>query len=71
MYNIILQICLSLVRLLLVAARPKTMMLGNIPNTTSYRSIEHYDFAQKIVGLLILKIEGPINFICTNYLRER
>ncbi|CAO2838440.1 unnamed protein product [Amaranthus hypochondriacus] len=69
--GLIIAICLSLVRLLLVAARPKTMMLGNIPNTTSYRSIEHYNFAQKIVGLLILQIEGPINFICTNYLRER
>ncbi|KNA08828.1 hypothetical protein SOVF_159150 [Spinacia oleracea] len=69
--GLITAVCLSVVRLLLVVARPKTLVLGNIPNTTSYRSIQHYDFAQRVSGILILQIDGPINFACTNYLRER
>uniref|UniRef100_A0A803NCX6 STAS domain-containing protein n=1 Tax=Chenopodium quinoa TaxID=63459 RepID=A0A803NCX6_CHEQI len=69
--GLITAFCLSVVRLLLVAARPKTVMLGNIPDTVSYRNIRHYEFAQRVPGILILQIDGPINFACTNYLRER
>ncbi|KAH9608047.1 hypothetical protein KSS87_020882 [Heliosperma pusillum] len=69
--GLIIAISLSVVKLLLVVARPKTYMLGNLPNTMSYRSMEQYGSAKRIAGILILQIEGPINFACSNYLRER
>ncbi|KAL9240820.1 hypothetical protein vseg_014997 [Gypsophila vaccaria] len=69
--GLVVAVSLSLVKLLLVVARPKTLVLGNLPNTVSYQNIEQYGSAQRIPGILILQIEGPVNFACTNYLRER
>ncbi|KAJ8443676.1 hypothetical protein Cgig2_019658 [Carnegiea gigantea] len=64
-------VTLSLLRLVLIVARPKTFVLGNLPNTMVYRSTEQYQCAQTVAGILILQIEGPICFASSNYLRER
>ncbi|KAJ8425805.1 hypothetical protein Cgig2_008854 [Carnegiea gigantea] len=69
--GLIIGVGLSLLRLVLVVARPKTFVMGNLPNTKAYRSTEQYRSAQTIPGILILQIEGPIYFACANYLRER
>ncbi|KAK9725502.1 hypothetical protein RND81_05G148600 [Saponaria officinalis] len=69
--GLVIAVSLSVLKLLLVVARPKTFILGNLPNTVSYRNIEQYGSAKRVPGILILQIEGPINFACTNYLRER
>lgn len=69
--GIVLQIALSLLRVLLVIARPRTLVLGNIPNSTIYRSIDQYPTANHVPGILILQLEAPIYFANSNYLRER
>ncbi|KAL5163124.1 putative sulfate transporter 3.3 [Glycine soja] len=62
---------LSVFRILLQVTRPKTVMLGNIPATTIYRNIHHYNEATRVPGFLILSIEAPINFANITYLNER
>ena len=65
-----MQIILSVLRVLFVA-RPRTSVLGNVPNSICYRSIDHYPEAQTVPGILILEIGAPIYFANATYLRER
>ncbi|XP_058745934.1 sulfate transporter 3.1-like [Vicia villosa] len=69
--GLVIAVVISVLRLLLFIARPKTSILGNIPNSVIYRNIEHYPNANRISGILILKIDAPIYFANASYLRER
>ena len=66
-----MQVTLSLLRVLLFVARPRTFALGNIPNSMAYRSVDQYPIANNVPGVLILQIDAPIYFANSNYLRER
>lgn len=66
-----MQVTISMLRLLLSLSRPRTYALGNIPNSITYRSIEQYPAAANVPGMLILRIDAPIYFANTSYLRER
>ncbi|XP_058770912.1 sulfate transporter 3.1-like [Vicia villosa] len=69
--GLVIAIVISVLRLLLFIARPRTSVLGNIPNSAIYRNIEHYSNANRVPGILILKIDAPIYFANASYLRER
>ncbi|KAL3727167.1 hypothetical protein ACJRO7_031988 [Eucalyptus globulus] len=69
--GLVTAVVLSLVRVLLSVARPRTFAMGNIPNSMIYRSIDQYPNAQHVPGVLILQIDSPIYFANANYLRER
>ncbi|XP_050366993.1 sulfate transporter 3.1-like [Argentina anserina] len=69
--GLVLALALSVMRVLLFVARPKTFMLGNVPDSLAYRSMEQYTNASNIPGILILEIDAPIYFANSNYLRER
>ncbi|KAJ9700422.1 hypothetical protein PVL29_005967 [Vitis rotundifolia] len=69
--GLIIAVTMSMLRLLLSIARPRTYVLGNIPNTMTYRSIDQYPNANNVPGMLILHIDAPIYFANSNYLRER
>lgn len=64
-------VIISLLRLILFIARPRTLSLGNLPNSSIYRSIDQYPAANNVPGILIIQIDSPIYFANTNYLRER
>ncbi|KAK0578086.1 hypothetical protein LWI29_004915 [Acer saccharum] len=64
-------VLISLLRVLLFVARPRTFVLGNIPNSATYRSIHQYPVANNVPGVLILQIDAPIYFANASYLRER
>lgn len=66
-----MQVTISLLRVLLSVARPRTFVLGNIPNSVTYRSIDQYPVAKSVPGVLILHIDAPIYFANASYLRER
>ncbi|KAI3506792.1 hypothetical protein L1887_21356 [Cichorium endivia] len=68
---IALAVALSLLRVLLFVARPRTSALGHIPDSTIYRSIDQYQSAKTVPGILILQIDAPIYFANSSYLRER
>ncbi|KAL7112949.1 hypothetical protein ACP275_04G033500 [Erythranthe tilingii] len=69
--GLVMAIGLSVVRVLLFVARPKTLVLGNIPDSKVYRNVDQYQNAQSVPGILILEIDAPIYFANSNYLRER
>ncbi|KAM7254183.1 hypothetical protein ACFE04_031865 [Oxalis oulophora] len=69
--GLIIAVGISVLRVLLFVARPRTFVKGNIPNSTIYRNVEQYTNANRIPGILILEIDAPIYFANTNYLRER
>lgn len=65
------QVVISMLRVLLFVARPRTHVLGNIPNLASFRNVTQYPGAIHIPGILILQIAAPIYFANASYLRER
>ncbi|CAL0299719.1 unnamed protein product [Lupinus luteus] len=69
--GLMMQVALSLLRILLFIGRPRTFVLGNIPNSVIYRNVEQYPNANHVPGILILKIDAPIYFANAIYLRER
>ncbi|KAL5542010.1 hypothetical protein UlMin_009720 [Ulmus minor] len=69
--GLVVAVTISLLRLLLFLARPRTFILGNIPNSMIYRNIDQYPIANNVPGILILQIDAPIYFANSNYLRER
>ncbi|XP_021280360.1 sulfate transporter 3.1-like [Herrania umbratica] len=69
--GLVIAVAISLLRLLLFVARPKTLVLGNIPNSTIYRNVEQYPNTNNVAGVLLLQIDAPIYFANSSYLRER
>ncbi|CAA0828078.1 Sulfate transporter 3.1 [Striga hermonthica] len=69
--GLVMAIGLSILRVLLFVARPRTLVLGNIPDSNVFRSVDHYQNAINVPGVLILEIDAPIYFANSNYLRER
>ncbi|KAF9686933.1 hypothetical protein SADUNF_Sadunf02G0041700 [Salix dunnii] len=69
--GLVIAVAISLIRLLLFVARPKTFILGNIPNSMIYRNVEQYPNTSSVPGVLILEIAAPIYFANSGYLRER
>ncbi|XP_060178072.1 sulfate transporter 3.1-like [Lycium barbarum] len=69
--GLILAVGLSVLRVLLFVARPRTTVLGNIPDSMIYRNVEQYPDTNNVPGVLILDIGAPIYFTNSSYLRER
>ncbi|KAF9605073.1 hypothetical protein IFM89_013743 [Coptis chinensis] len=69
--GLVIAVALSMLRMLLFVARPRTFILGNIPNSMIYRNVDQYPVAGRVPGLLILQIDAPIYFANASYLRER
>ncbi|KAK3013777.1 hypothetical protein RJ639_010136 [Escallonia herrerae] len=69
--GLVIAVALSVLRLLLFVARPKTCALGNVQDSGIYRSVDQYPNANHVPGILILEIGAPIYFANASYLRER
>ncbi|KAH0640141.1 hypothetical protein KY285_036727 [Solanum tuberosum] len=69
--GLVIAVALSLLRVLLYVARPKTLVLGNIPDSNIYRNVEQYPNTDTVGGVLILDLGAPIYFTNASYLRER
>ncbi|KAL3531315.1 hypothetical protein ACH5RR_010637 [Cinchona calisaya] len=69
--GLVIAVALSLLRVLLFVARPRTLVLGNIPDTKIYRNVDQYPNTKNVPGVLILEIDAPIYFANSSYLRER
>ncbi|XP_071738223.1 sulfate transporter 3.1-like [Rutidosis leptorrhynchoides] len=69
--GLVIAVALSLLRVLLFVARPRTSAVGHIPDSTIFRSMDQYTNAKSVPGILILQIDAPIYFANAGYLRER
>ncbi|GAA0160634.1 transporter [Lithospermum erythrorhizon] len=61
----------SVFKILMHVTRPNTVILGNIPGTQTYQSLNRYKEAQRVSSFLILAVEAPIYFANSNYIQER
>lgn len=69
--GLVIAVAISLLRVLLFVSRPRTFVLGNIPDSMIYRSVDQYPNVNNVPGVLILDIGAPIYFANSSYLRER
>jgi len=65
------QIGISVFKVLLHITRPNITILGNIPDTQIFQSLERYTNAVRIPSFLILGVEAPVYFANSTYLQER
>lgn len=71
LFNGLLQVGVSVFKILLQVTRPNTNIMGNIPGTQLYQCLSHYEKAQRVPSFLILGIGSPIYFANSTYLQER
>ncbi|CAN4093692.1 unnamed protein product [Withania somnifera] len=69
--GLVIAVALSFLRVLLFLSRPRTLVLGNIPDSKIYRNVEQYPNTDSVEGVLILDLGAPIYFTNSSYLRER
>lgn len=69
--GLVLAVSISILRVLLFVARPRTTVLGNMPNSMIYRRMDQYPMAQCVPGVFVIQIDAPIYFANSSYLRER
>lgn len=69
--GLLIAVALSLAKILLHVTRPHTALLGNIPGTSIYRNLQQYPDANRMPGILIVRIDAAIYFSNSNYIRER
>ncbi|XP_062209958.1 sulfate transporter 3.1-like [Phragmites australis] len=69
--GLVVAVSISILRVMLFIARPRTTVLGNIPNSMIYRRMDQYTTAQAVPGVLVLRVDAPIYFANASYLRER
>ncbi|XP_077214482.1 putative sulfate transporter 4.2 isoform X1 [Tasmannia lanceolata] len=53
------------------SANPHIAVLGRLPGTTIYRNIEQYPEAYTYNGIVIVRIDAPIYFANTSYIKDR
>ncbi|KAH9551470.1 hypothetical protein CY35_09G016900 [Sphagnum magellanicum] len=69
--GLLIAVCISFVKLLLTVSRPHTALLGNIPGTKVYRNVNQYKDAIRLPGVLAIRLDAPLYFSNSNYIRER
>ncbi|MED6144695.1 putative sulfate transporter 4.2 [Stylosanthes scabra] len=53
------------------SANPHIAVLGRLPGTTVYRNVEQYPEAYRYNGIVIVRIDAPIYFANTSYIKDR
>jgi len=48
-----------------------TAILGRLPGTTIYRNIQQYPEAHTYNGIVIVRVDAPIYFANTSYIKDR
>lgn len=71
LHCVLWQVSISFAKILLQVTRPRTATLGKIPGTSVYRNIQQYPEANKVPGVLIVRVDSAIYFSNSNYIKER
>ncbi|CAN4096032.1 unnamed protein product [Withania somnifera] len=53
------------------SANPHIAVLGRLPGTTIYRNIQQYPEAYTYNGIVVVRIDAPIYFANTSYIKDR
>lgn len=68
--GILVGVCISMLKILVLVTRPSLTVLGNIPKASVYSSVKQYKFAEETPGILVLRVDAPILFTDINFIRE-
>lgn len=69
--GLLIAVGISMAKILLHVTRPHTALLGNIPGTNIYRNVQQYPDANRVAGILVVRIDAAMYFSNSNYIRER
>ncbi|CAE6127994.1 unnamed protein product [Arabidopsis arenosa] len=69
--GLLISVVISFAKILLQVTRPRTAILGKLPNSNVYRNTLQYPDAARIPGILIIRVDSAIYFSNSNYVRER
>nr|XP_043621548.1 sulfate transporter 1.3-like [Erigeron canadensis] len=69
--GLLVAVAISLGKILLQVTRPRTALLGKIPRTSVYRNVDQYPGAERVPGVLIIRVDSAIYFSNSNYIKER
>ncbi|CAK9187484.1 unnamed protein product [Ilex paraguariensis] len=66
-----MQVGASLAFVIHESANPHIAVLGRLPGTTVYRNVQQYPEAYTYNGIVIVRIDAPIYFANTSYIKDR
>ncbi|KAI9120341.1 hypothetical protein K1719_007374 [Acacia pycnantha] len=69
--GLLIAVVISFAKILLQVTRPRTAVLGRVPETSVYRNIQQYPEATQVPGMLIIRVDSAIYFSNSNYIKER
>jgi sulfate transporter 4 len=68
--GLMIAVGLSLLLVLYESAYPHTAVLGRLPGATVYRNIKQYPEAEQYAGIVLCRVDAPIYFANTQYIRD-
>ncbi|KMT03441.1 hypothetical protein BVRB_8g191250 [Beta vulgaris subsp. vulgaris] len=65
------QVGFSLAFVVHESANPHIAVLGRLPGTTIYRNVQQYPEAYTYHGIVLVRVDAPIYFANTSYIKDR
>ena len=69
--GLIIAVAVSILVLVYRASRPRTAVLGKVPDQDTFRDIERYPESETYPGLVIFRFEAELFFANVSYFRDR
>ncbi|XP_019192795.1 PREDICTED: probable sulfate transporter 4.2 [Ipomoea nil] len=69
--GVLIGVGVSLAFVIHESANPHIAVLGRLPGTTVYRNIQQYPEAYTYNGIVVVRIDAPIYFANTSYIKDR
>ncbi len=63
-------VVLSLVVIIFQASRPHVAILGQLPETVSFRNIKRFPKAEQFPGIVIMRFDAPLFFLNAEFFKE-
>ena len=64
-------VVVSLLIVLYESANPRASVMGRLPGTSVYRSIQQYPDAERYDGILLVRIDAPLYFANAQHVRDQ
>uniref|UniRef100_A0A9I9DXJ1 STAS domain-containing protein n=1 Tax=Cucumis melo TaxID=3656 RepID=A0A9I9DXJ1_CUCME len=69
--GVLIGVGVSLAFVIHESANPHMAVLGRLPGTTVYRNVQQYPEAYTYNGIVVVRIDAPIYFANTSYIKDR
>ncbi|NND71926.1 MAG: sulfate permease [Rhodothermales bacterium] len=68
--GVVIGITASVIAIMYRISRPNVAELGHLPGTRSFRSLDRYPEAERIEGVIILRVDASFSFVNADFLRD-